>query len=248
MTLDAMIFAAGLGTRLRPLTDSCPKALIEVGGMTMLERAARRAGESGAERIAVNIHHHAEIMRIWIGEHCPDLLVCDESDRLLDTGGGLAAALPMLTAEDTLVMNADILTNLLLEPMIKSHKRSGADITLLTANRETSRYLLFDEYGHMRGWKNYASGEIRPHDLPDADKLYRLAFGGIHIMSRRAKNVLSAYATGKDIFPIMDFYIDICGTLDIRSYVASDPYTWIDIGRYETLELARNIYSRNGVE
>lgn len=237
--LDAMIFAAGLGTRLRPLTDSCPKALIEVGGRTMLERAIGMATAAGARRMAVNIHHHPPMMRRWLAGHAPEVAISDESAQLLDTGAGLAKALPLLGAEDTLVINADILTDLDARAMTEVHRSSGADVTLLAARRNTSRYLLFDSEGRMRGWTNTSTGETRPAGLQAGGALARLAFGGIHVVGRRAAARLAAYCAGRGPFSITDFYIDCCGELDIRAYLPPGPFTWIDIGRPDTLAEAR---------
>lgn len=244
MDTAAMIFAAGLGTRLRPLTDTCPKALIEVGGKPMLQRAIDAARCAGASRIVVNIHHHAPMMRRWLEEHCPEAAISDESDQLLDTGGGLAKAGALIGEPDTLlVINADILTDAPLDSLADFRRSTGADVALLAWDRESSRRLLFDASGGMRGWKNMSSGQVRPASLTDADALTPLAFGGIHAMAPRAIRRLQQYAMGKGAFSITDFYIDCCTELDIRAFTPQAPFTWIDIGRPASLEKARALFS-----
>ena len=239
--MDAMIFAAGLGTRLRPLTDSCPKALIEVGGMTMLQRAIRHVRHAGAERVVVNVHHHAGMVKEWIAANEPEVIVSDESARLLDTGGGLAAAAPLFKrGADILVMNADIFTDLELRLLVAAHR---GDCTLLTSRRDSSRRLLFDGDGRMQGWLNMGTGEIRPKELNDVAALVPLAFGGIHVISPRALAELRKYAaeTPDGKFSITDFYINRCSGLNIMSYTPAVPFTWIDIGRPSTLAQAQSI-------
>ena len=242
--MKAMIFAAGLGTRLAPLTDSCPKALIEVGGRPMLQRVIERLRDAGVSQIIVNVHHHAAMIKEYLETHDFSLpvIVSDESGELLDTGGGVVKAAPMLRGDGPVVLyNADIYSDFPITEMMECHLRSGADITLLADRRDTSRYLLFDSVGRMTGWRNVSSGETRS-PLPAAvtDSSCPMAFGGVHIINPCVLDCLAAYRPeGK--FSITPFYIDFCTRLDIRAYTPSRPYRWVDIGRPASLAHAREL-------
>lgn len=241
--MKGMIFAAGLGTRLRPLTDHCPKALIEVGGMTMLERTIRRMVDAGVTEITVNIHHHAQMIREYLAQNAnfgAKISLSDESDELLDTGGGLAKALELIgTEDDVLVCNADIFTDFDIAEMAEAHEKSGADVTLLCQDRETARKLLFDEEGKMVGWTNLSTGEIRT-PYPTLGETSALAFGGIHILAPSALEMLKEKRSdGK--FSITPFYIETCNELCIKAFQQIRDYVWVDIGRPESLNRARSI-------
>jgi len=246
--MKAMIFAAGLGTRLAPLTDTCPKALITVGDRPMLQRVIERLRDAGVSEITVNVHHHARMIKDYIASHDfgVPVMVSDESDRLLDTGGGVAKAAPLLRGDGPIVLyNADIYSDFPIEEMIGRHMASGADVTLLADSRETSRYLLFDSHGRMKGWRNLSTGEIRspfPADvLADSRPL---AFGGVHVINPSVLDRLKGYSQ-EEKFSITSFYIDVCATLDIRAYTPSCPYNWIDIGRPASLARARELEREN---
>lgn len=242
--LKAMVFAAGIGSRLRPLTDRCPKALIDVGGQPMLGRVLAKLRDAGVRTAVVNIHHHAAMVADWLASHdfSPmKVVVSDESDLLLDTGGGLLRALDLMGCDsDVVVHNADILTDFPLAEMIEAHRASGADATLLVdPERESSRRLLFDPATlRMRGWTNTATGAVRPAGLDAAD-CSRMAFGGVHVLAPSMLRRLKGYRQPTDVFSIMDFYIDSCAAADIRGHIPSAPYAWFDIGRPATLEAAR---------
>lgn len=248
--MKAMVFAAGLGTRLAPLTDSCPKALIEVGGKPMLERAIENVREAGAESVVVNVHHHSEMIIDFIRsrDFGIPVAVSDESDMLLDTGGGVVKALPMLLDgngdDDVILYNADIYTDLPLKCLVDAHRATGSDATLLTQDRATSRYLLFDSGGHMRGWRNASTGEVRSPFPPSVTgACVSRAFGGIHVLGMRILRDMADYCPeGK--FSITTYYVYACDRMDIRSFTPAPPYDWVDIGRPETLSRARELASR----
>lgn len=259
MLIKGLIFAAGIGSRLRPLTDKVPKALVEVGGMTMLERNIRRLADAGITDITVNVHHHAAMVREWMeanaGRLGVHLRVSDESELLLDTGGGLLRAFPGIADADAIILhNADIYTDLPLRPMIEAHfshcgssGKPQAAVTLAVAERTTSRYLLFDADGRMQGWQNVNTGEVRPATaaagLHGAEPLQQLGFLGIHIVTPALVPSLKAYAAAcGEVFSLTPFYTANVGELDILGYRA-DGHTWIDIGRPETLARARAIAS-----
>ncbi len=248
--MKAMIFAAGLGTRLRPLTDSRPKALIEVGGETMLGRVIDRLRQAGVNRVVVNVHHHADMIEEYLrrnGNFGADIAVSDERSGLLDTGGGVVKAAPLLTDgtdEPIMLYNADILTDFSIPAMLEAHERSGADATLLVSStRPSSRGLIFDAGGRMCGWVNHATGEVRsPAPLPEG--AVSMAFGGIHIINPRLISAMARYGEEHGgVFSLTPFYTDTCATGIYRSFVQPAGGVWIDIGRHETLAAARKLFA-----
>lgn len=242
--MKGMIFAAGLGTRLAPLTDNCPKALIPVGDKPMLRRVIERMSEAGISDIVVNVHHHADMIKKYIAENDFGVRVriSDESDALLDTGGGVVKAIDMLAGDEPILLyNADIYTNFPIGEMQSLFRSSGADVVLLVSERETSRYLLMDEDGYMRGWKNVTTGEVRsPYGTDELEGCGIKAFGGVHIISPKVLDELKKYKPeGK--FSITPFYIDVCDRFKILGYTPTPGYSWIDIGKPETLIKAREM-------
>lgn len=241
--MNALIFAAGLGTRLRPLTDSCPKALVEVGGEPMLGRVINRVKEAGADHIVVNVHHFPDMIIEYLrsgGNFGVDIRISDERDRLLDTGGGLLKAMALFDNDDPILLhNADILTDSPLRRHMAEHAASGADATLLVSGRESSRRLLFDRSGRMRGWARADFSEVRPGGL-DITGLQALAFGGVHAVSRSLEPLLAEYAGRHgQAFSITDFYVEMCGRTMIRRFLPEERFSWYDIGRPASLEAAR---------
>lgn len=245
MGQKAMIFAAGLGTRLRPLTDHKPKALVEINGVTMLERVLRRVIDAGCDDIVVNVCHFGEQIIDFLAaknNFGVTIHISDEREALLDTGGGVLAARQWLEGDgDILIHNADILTDFNLNSMMEFHAQSGADATLLVKPRNTARYLLFEQ-DKMCGWTNVQTGEVKPQGLVyDAEKMQALAFGGVHVISGRIFSTLEKYATDPK-FSITPFYIDSCRELKIMGYQPKESYQWFDIGKPETLTLAENSF------
>ena len=232
--MNALIFAAGLGTRLRPLTDSCPKALVEVGGEPMLGRVINRVKDAGADHIVVNVHHFPDMIIEYLrseGNFGIEIRISDERDRLLDTGGGLLKAMALFDNDDPILLhNADILT----DSPLRQH-----DATLLVSGRESSRRLLFDRSGRMRGWARADFSEVRPAGL-DVTGLQALAFGGVHVVSRSLEPLLAEYAGRHgQAFSITDFYVEMCGRTMIRRFLSEERFSWFDIGRPASLEAAR---------
>ncbi|MDE6542806.1 MAG: nucleotidyltransferase family protein [Muribaculaceae bacterium] len=250
--MNAMIFAAGLGTRLAPLTDDCPKALLPVGGVTMLERAMTLLRDTvGVDRVVVNIHSHADMMRRWVADNAGrldvEILISDESDCLLDTGGGLLKAAPLLddgSGEPIMLYNADIVTDINPAAMLDAYMRSDADVTLLTADRHTSRKLLFDADDHMCGWVNTSTGEIKPQEIAgNTDGLTPLAFGGIHVVNPRIFTSLNEYAAQVgEVFSITPFYIARCASHRIMAWRQPDGTRWIDAGKPATYAEANRLW------
>lgn len=241
--MNALIFAAGLGTRLRPLTVSCPKALVEVDGEPMLRRVIMRVKDAGADHIVVNVHHFPDMIIDYLRREDnfgTDIRVSDERDRLLDTGGGLLKAMALFDNDDPILLhNADILTDSPLRRHMAAHAESGADATLLLSDRKSSRRLLFDQSGRMRGWARADFSEVRPAGL-DATGLQALAFGGVHVVSRSLEPLLAEYAGRRGpVFSITDFYVEMCGRAVIRGFSPAERFSWFDIGRQASLEAAR---------
>lgn len=243
--MKAMIFAAGLGTRLRPLTDSMPKALVKVGGIPMLERVIIHLRDCGFDRIIVNVHHFGQSIIDFLNENDfgIEIAVSDERDTLLDTGGAIVKAREWLDGDEPfLVHNADILTDLDLGEMMRRHERLGASATLLVSGRQSSRYLLFDDSMRLHGWTNVTTGDCLPVGI-DAGRYSRFAFGGIHVISPSLLNRLHAYG-GDAPFPIVPFYVKSCAESGIYGYVPEGQCSWFDIGRHSTLEAAESYLSR----
>lgn len=244
--MKAMVFAAGLGTRLRPITDSMPKALVEVGGKPVLQLVIERLKEAGIVDIVVNVHHFPDAIIGFLrsnGNFGLNIAISDERDMLLDTGGGLLRALSLFGGDDQLMLyNADIVSDFPIEQMMCRHADAGAEATLLVSDRESSRRLLFDGAGRMMGWRNIATGETRPGSLDDTF-LTPLAFGGVHIVSPELFPLLEDYRRRNgNVFSITPFYIETCATADIRAFTPSQPFRWFDIGRPSQLQAARNVF------
>lgn len=246
MPMKAMIFAAGLGTRLKPLTDNMPKALVPVAGIPMLERVILRLKESGFDDITVNIHHFGQQVIDFLNTHNNfgiQIHISDERDLLLDTGGAIHKARPFLDGnEPFLVHNADILTDMDLRAFYQHHLGSNAEASLLVSKRNTSRYLLFDQHYQLKGWTNKNTGEIKPEGLEykNGQSYIEMAFGGIHVISPSLFRLMENDRwQGK--FSIIPFYLSACQTSRILGYPLQDVH-WFDIGKPETLAIAESFY------
>lgn len=237
--MKAMIFAAGLGTRLRPLTNDRPKALVEINGVTMLERVIKYLISYGVDEIVINIHHFGDKIINFLAENNNfgiTIHISDERDLLLETGGGILKARNILDDENPfIVCNADILTDMDLSEMYNQHVNSNADVTLLVAPRETSRYFVFEENNKLVGWTNIKTNECRPKELNVNKNVKLLAFGGIHIISPSIFKDLECYSNEAK-FSITPFYVDICNNKQIIGYCPSKKYYWHDIGKPEALK------------
>lgn len=242
--MKAMIFAAGLGTRLRPLTDTMPKALIPVAGIPMLERVIRRMIDAGFDDITINVHHFAPMIIDFLRSNNNfgiSIHISDETDTLLDTGGGILKARRWLDGkEPVLIHNADILTDLNLADIYRHHIDSHADATLLVDHRNTSRYLLFDSNNRLCGWTNTATGEIRPNGFSYNPEIHSpRAFGGIHVISPSIFPSLANYSSNP-VFSIVPYYLSAADSMKIKGYTPASPYYWLDIGKPESLAAANS--------
>lgn len=228
--MKAMVFAAGLGTRLHPFTLEHPKALVEVGGRPMLGRVLERLREAGVTEAVVNVHHFAEQIEQYLRANSDfgmTLYVSDERTLLLDTGGGLLRARRFLDGmEPILLHNADVLTDF---PLNKLTLRG--DAVLAVSGRSSSRSLVFDADSRLCGWVNHRSGDAKG----SLDGCQR-AFNGIHLVSPRIFPALEAY--GREVFSLTPFYVENASSLSIYGCDMGD-YKWFDVGRPESLAAAR---------
>ncbi len=240
--MKGFILAAGLGTRLRPYTDTRPKALVPLCGRPLLDIVAERLVAAGCSELIVNVHHFAE----QILEHLADrdygvpVSVSDERDMLRDTGGAIRHAAPYLSGDEpVLVHNVDIISNLDLRRFCSMH-RSGDIATLLVSDRETSRYLLFGADGVLKGWTNVKTGEVKPpYGVIDPAQCLRRAFSGIHIISPEAVRMMEAFP---EKFSIIDFYLSAAATHTIRA-CEMPGVRIMDVGKADSLSAAERMFA-----
>jgi NDP-sugar pyrophosphorylase family protein len=232
-----MIFAAGLGTRLRSLTNHTPKALVKIGDRTILEIAVRKIKDAGFGKIVINAHHFAEQIFDFVqnNDFEIDMEISHEKDLLLDTGGGIFYARDKIGSKmPFLVHNVDIVSNADLVRLYSSHREENL-ATLLVSRRETGRYLLFNEENQLVGWQNSKTGEIRtPFKNLNIEKCNSLAFNGIHVISPKIFHLMKDYQTP---FSIIDFYLSICNREKIIAYQQPDLEIF-DVGTEEKLKKA----------
>ena len=239
--MKAMVFAAGLGTRLKPVTDSMPKALVPVCGKPLLAHVLEKLAAYGYDDIVVNVHHFSSMILDYLAGHDfgVRISISDESGRLLETGGGILNARELLDGGDFLVHNVDIISDLDLSWFRAQHKPEAV-ATLLVSPRETQRYLLFDDDMRLVGWTNVATGEVRsPFPGLDIRKCRRFAFSGIHYISPGIFDLFGICGF-KERFPIMDFYLDACARYPIYG-VVPESLTLVDVGKLDSLAQAEKI-------
>ncbi|RRT93831.1 nucleotidyltransferase family protein [Empedobacter falsenii] len=236
--MKAMIFAAGLGTRLKPFTDNHPKALAVVNEKPLLQRNIEYLKSFGINEIVINVHHFADQIIEFLEDNNYfgiEITISDETDQVLETGGGLVKAKANFE-EDFLVMNVDILTDLNLAKFIKAHQENKALVTLAVSDRNSSRKLFFNEQNELKGWRNLKTEEeIKAVDSLDNCK--DLAFSGIHVISP----TLFDKITEKGKFSIMKVYMDLMQTESILGFDHSGGIL-IDVGRPESVLEAENYF------
>lgn len=233
----AMIFAAGLGTRLYPLTKDKPKALVEINGQPLLQTVIERIIAAGITDIVVNVHHFSQLVKDYLASHSfeADIRISDETDFLLDTGGGLKFAEQLLNPADHILLhNVDILSDIDLNRLIINHIENEALATLAVKERPTSRYLIFDKKTmQLCGWENVKTGETLESRC--TDNPVKLAFSGIHVVS---KAIFPMIPSGKKI-SMTPLYVEMAKTQNIRGYLHQQDQ-WMDVGKYEdVMKLAR---------
>lgn len=236
-----MVFAAGLGTRLKPLTDKMPKALVPIAGKPLLYHVMNKLRDAGYSEFIVNVHHFPEQIRDYLAGTDFNVRISDESSELLETGGGILHAEDLIlpTEEPFLVHNVDIVSNLDLA-WLREKTRPEALATLVVSDRSTRRYLLFDDDMRLVGWTDTSTGEVRsPHPGLDPSKYRKLAFAGVHNLSPRIFECMRTNGfTGR--FPIMDFYLKVCAGEPIYG-ATPENLQLVDAGKLESLAPAEEI-------
>jgi NDP-sugar pyrophosphorylase family protein len=234
--MKALIFAAGLGTRLKPLTDTMPKALVPINGTPLLELVLRKLIASGFDEIIINVHHFADQIIDFVkrnnsfGVH---IEISDERDALVETGGGIKKASWFFDdGEPFLVHNVDILSNIDLKGLYDYHLSHNGIATVVVSNRDTARYLLFDSNLRLNGWTNIKTGEVKsPFETLDVSSCQRLAFSGIHVISPKVFDLMSGW-NGK--FSVIDFYLEVAAKETIKGFVPEN-LKMIDVGKIDSL-------------
>lgn len=240
--MDAMILAAGLGTRLRPLTDHTPKALLDVGGVPILERVARRLIAAGADRLIINTAHLAEQIEAFVRSRDGfgvETVFSREDPGPLETGGALLAARTHFRADAPFFLhNADILSDIPLDAVYAAHVDAGDPLaTMVVMDRPTSRKLLFDDAGLLGRMDEGKGVDLRVR--PPVGEVRAIPFAGIHVISPRVFDLL----TERGAFSILDPYLRLAAAGERILPFRADGYTWIDIGRPEQLEEARRRFA-----
>lgn len=248
-----MIFAAGLGTRLKPLTDTMPKALVPLAGKTLLQWQIEKLKNAGITDIIVNVHHFPDMIINYLREHnnfdC-NIQVSDERDMLLETGGGLRKAKSLLLGigsresgnndEPILICNVDILSNIDIPTLLRAYNPDEMGVVVVSP-RETQRYLLFDDDNRLHGWTNIATGEVRG---PLSDNHYpiantrKLAFSGMQVLNPRIFEAMEKVVAEKgEKFSLIDLYLSIAEKEILRAFVPKN-YRMMDVGKINQLSEA----------
>ncbi len=235
-----MIFAAGLGTRLSIETSDKPKALVDVGGKPLLQHVIEKLKNDGITEIVVNVHHFSELITLFLYENdfgIP-IHISDETEKLLDTGGGLKKAACFFNDKDPiLIYNVDIISNLNIQVLLEEYLKSGALATLAVRKRETQRYFKFDSEKNLVGWINKKTGETKISNPENFDNATEMAFSGIHVVQPAIFSLMPE----TERFSITDFYLDLAKTHLIKGYF-DDSDLWMDVGKPEQLEEARRSF------
>ena len=236
-----MILAAGLGTRLKPLTNSKPKALVEVNGISLLENNINKLIDYGCNHIVINVHHFADqiIEHINKKHYNADIFISEEKDLLLDTGGGLVNAKQYFDpSRDILIHNVDIISKIDFLELYKIHSKNNSIATLAVSERETSRYLLFDNENNLCGWENTKTGEkiITKEDR----NLISFGFSGIQLIKPELINLINKEGS----FPIIPEYLNLAKLYPIKSFVHSKDI-WVDVGKLDAIEKAERLLNLN---
>jgi NDP-sugar pyrophosphorylase family protein len=244
--MKAMVLAAGLGTRLRPLTDDCPKALVKIDGRTLLEIALSRLREFGIQEVVINVHHFADaiLSNLKANENFGMRIEVSREEELLDTGGGLKKARWFFLEdagqreEPFLLHNVDVVSTIDFGRVVKFHNEKAALATLAVQDRETSRYLLFDEEHRLSGRRSGQGGDtelVRP-----SSELRALAFTGIHVISPRFLRMMSE----EGAFSIINTYLRLAGAGGNILGFRADEYYWRDLGKAEQIQQAAEDFKK----
>lgn len=241
--LKAMIFAAGLGTRMRPITDNIPKALVSVDGIPLLEIVIRRLKYFGITDIIINVHYLAEQIEAFLAQNNNfgvNITISDERTKLLETGGGLKKAQYFFDDDNPfLICNTDVLSNIDIQRLFEAHQKNAAIATLAVQQRPSSRYLLFDDDMKLCGWQNTKTNDtkiVRPYT---SAQLTPLAFSTYQIISPR---IFDYFPPEKEVFSTIDVFLAAAKNNIIKGYNHSED-TWIDVGTPANIPFASDILS-----
>ena len=236
--MKSMIFAAGLGTRLKPLTDHMPKALVPIAGKPLLGHVIEKLKAAGSDEMIINIHHFPDQIIDYV--HSQNnfgirIAFSDEREQLLETGGGIKKAVDFFDdGKPFLVHNADILSNLDIAELYQQHLRTNPLATLVVSERDTFRYLLFNDDLQLKGWVNEKTGELRPEGFSKPQLYRKLAFSGIQVLSPKVFELMNDFG---ERFSIMDFYLSVVRSQQILGFVPEN-YQMIDVGKLDALDKA----------
>jgi N-acetyl-alpha-D-muramate 1-phosphate uridylyltransferase len=236
--MKAMIFAAGLGTRFKPWTDKHPKALAIVNGKSLLQRNVEYLQRYGINDIVVNVHHFADQISNAIDAANgwgSSITISDERDEVLETGGGLLKAKHLLLGQTFITLNVDILTDVNLKDFLIFHQQQKAAITLGVTNRTTSRYLLFNEYNRLCGWRNVATGQERI--AIKEESFIQKAYSGLAIFEPVVLEAITQ--TGK--FSLIEVYLSLAPTHKITGFDHSQSRV-LDVGKPESVAIAESMF------
>lgn len=249
--MKAMIFAAGLGTRLKPLTDTLPKALVPLAGRPLLQWQIERLKAAGITDIVVNVHHFPDMIINYLHDNdnfgCR-IAVSDERDMLLETGGGLRKAEELLTSSPNssiasspiLICNVDILSNIDIPTLLNAYNPDEMGVVVVS-ERDTQRYLLFDEENRLCGWTNIATGEVRGEEAirrGGEQVMKKLAFSGMQVLNPRIFDCMDKVVEQKgDKFSLIDLYLSIAEKEILRAYIPEN-YRMMDVGKITQLSEA----------
>lgn len=241
--MKALIFAAGLGTRLKEYTHDKPKALVCLGEKPLIQHAIEHLKSFGITDITINVFHFAEQVISFIemnNSFGVKIHISDERDQLLDTGGGLKKASVFLNGDEPiLIYNVDVISNIDLNKLLEYHQEQDALATLVVRSRKTSRYLMFDKNLQLSGWKNFSNNDTIISRKNNFNQAKPYAFSGIHIVQPEIFNLI----TEEGKFPIMDLYLRLAKEYTIKAYLdLSD--LWMDLGKPEQLLEAEKLFSK----
>jgi len=237
--LIAIIFAAGLGTRFKPWTDKHPKALAVVNGKTLLQRNIEYLQEYDITDVVINVHHFPDQIIDFIEKNNgwgSTVTISDESDELLETGGGLLKAKHLLFKDTILSLNVDILTEINLKHFLAHHQQENSLITVAVSERETSRYLLFNKYNRLVGWRNKETGDEKI--VIQAKDIFEKAYSGLAIFQPEALDLITL--RGK--FSLIDAYLQLAPENKIAAYDHTGERL-IDVGKQESVKLAEQMFA-----
>jgi MurNAc alpha-1-phosphate uridylyltransferase len=239
--MKAMIFAAGLGKRLGKITESIPKALVDINGITALQIAVEKCNAYGFNDIIINVHHHADMVEYEVkrlNELGFRISVSDEREGLLETGGGLYKARGFFDNNPFLIYNVDIISDLDLSALYRYHLENKGLATLAVRHRSGNRFFLIDRSGILRGWRNKATGDqiLTTHS---SDRLSEIAFSGMHIVDPEIFKYMDA-----GVYTMTNLYLKLASENSIYTFLDDSGY-WGEIGTPESLESVRKLMGKS---